>query len=129
MKTASSGGGLRVYKKRVLGQLGEDYACKMLLMAGLDILERNYRCPKGEIDVIAKENNTIIFVEVRTRSSSARGWGEESITPTKVHRLQAVASYYIVSHGFKVWPALRFDVVAIRWRGETIESNWVKAAI
>ena len=100
--------------RRELGQSGEDYATMHLINAGLDILERNYRCPKGEMDIIAKEGSTIVFVEVRTRSSGRFGWGEETITPQKKARLTRIASYYLKMHGFKKWPPIRFDLIAIR---------------
>ncbi|WP_291300750.1 YraN family protein [Desulfosporosinus sp. BICA1-9] len=81
--------------KQSLGKSGEEFAARFLIDSGLTIVTRNYRCPKGEMDIIARDAEALVFIEVRTRRSSYRGWGEESITPRKAQRLQAIASYYI----------------------------------
>jgi len=115
--------------KQSLGKNGEEYTAHIIQEAGLRLIELNYRCPKGEMDIIARDAETLVFIEVRTRRSSYRGWGEESITPNKTRRLQAIASYYVQQQGYKSWPSMRFDVVAIRWIGENPEINWIKAAL
>ncbi|MFZ3102775.1 MAG: YraN family protein [Desulfitobacteriaceae bacterium] len=117
---------VRSHKQRI-GQAGEDYAAKFLSEAGLIIIKRNYRCPKGEIDIIAQDQQDLVFVEVRTRSSAVNGWGEESISRTKRQHLIAVASYYVMEQHFKEWPKLRFDLVALRWQAEKPLCNWLKA--
>ncbi len=66
--------------KQSLGRNGEDYTARIVQEAGLRIVALNYRCPKGEMDIIARDAETLVFIEVRTRQSSFRGWGEESIT-------------------------------------------------
>ncbi|TGE35337.1 YraN family protein [Desulfosporosinus fructosivorans] len=115
--------------KQSLGKNGEEYTARLVQEAGLRIVVLNYRCPKGEMDIIARDAETLVFIEVRTRQSSFRGWGEESITRKKAQRLQAIASFYVLQQGYKSWPAMRFDVVAIRWIGENPEINWIKAAL
>ena len=115
--------------RQSLGKQGEDYTVGLLQEAGLRLIVRNYRCPKGEMDIIARDNETLVFIEVRTRRSSYSGWGEESITQQKSQRLQAIASYYIQQQGYKSWPPMRFDVVAIRWMAENPEIKWIKAAL
>lgn len=115
--------------KQSLGKSGEEYTARIVQEAGLRIVELNYRCPKGEMDIIARDAETLVFIEVRTRQSSFRGWGEESITRKKAQRLQAIASFYVLQQGYKCWPPMRFDVVAIRWIGENPEINWIKAAL
>lgn len=100
--------------KKDVGQSGEDLAAEHILQAGLVILDRNYRCPLGEMDIIAREGQHLVFIEVRTRSSGRCGWGEETITPQKRARLYRIASHYIKFRGYKDWPALRFDLIAIR---------------
>ena len=115
--------------KQSLGKYGEDCTASMLKEAGLRILALNYRCPKGEMDIIARDDETLVFIEVRTRQSSFRGWGEESITQKKVQRLRAIASFYVLQQGYKSWPSMRFDVVAIRRIGENPEIKWIKAAL
>lgn len=120
-----------VENKQALGKYGEEYTVRIVQEAGLRIIALNYRCPKGEMDIIASEDETLVFIEVRTRQSSFRGWGEESITPKKVQRLQAIASFYVLQQGYKSWPSMRFDVVAIRYVGEreNPEIKWIKAAL
>lgn len=116
-------------KRQSLGKAGEDFAVRFLAEAGLDIMTRNYRCPKGEMDLIARDGEVLVFIEVRTRRSSYRGWGEESITQQKAKRLQAIASYFVLRQGYKSWPSLRFDVLALRWTEENPETIWIKAAL
>ncbi len=114
-------------QKQIIGRAGEDYAAKLITEAGLIIIKRNYRCPKGEIDIIARDQEDLVFIEVRTRSSAVKGWGEESITALKRKRLQAVASYFLLEQGYLTWPGIRFDLVAIRWQNGKLLCNWLKA--
>jgi len=113
--------------KQYIGRAGEDFAAGFLTEAGLIIVQRNFRCPKGEIDIIAQERDDLVFIEVRTRSSDYRGWGEESITWLKRQRLQAIAAYYLQQQGYEVWPRIRFDLVALRWQEEIHSCNWLQA--
>lgn len=115
--------------KQKMGRDGEEYAVGLLRRAGLRILARNFRCPKGEIDIVAGDRELIVFVEVRSRSSNVCGWGEESITALKQKRLQAVAAYFLLKEGFKVYPPIRFDVIALRNHEQTWEANWIKGII
>jgi putative endonuclease len=115
--------------KKTLGKYGEDLAACSVTNSGLKILVQNYRCPKGEMDIIALDKGTLVFIEVRTRRSSVRGWGEESITHQKAQRLKTIAAYYICQQGYSNWPDLRFDVIAVRWLGNSPELTWIKAAL
>ncbi|MEL1134052.1 YraN family protein [Desulfitobacterium sp. THU1] len=101
-------------QRRNLGMFGEELAVKHIMQAGLTILDRNYRCPMGEMDIIAREGETVIFIEVRTRTTGKRGWGEESITPQKRARLNRIGTHFLKYHNYKGWPPLRFDLIAIR---------------
>ena len=85
-------------KKRETGQLGEDLACKALKKSGYRILERNYRCRYGEIDIVAQKHGYLVFVEVRSKTSTAFGTPEESMTAQKKQRLTASAMSYFNSH-------------------------------
>jgi len=118
-----------VENKQSLGKFGEEYTARIVQEAGLKIVALNYRCPKGEMDIIARDGETMVFIEVRTRQSSFRGWGEESITRKKAQRLHAIASFYVLQNGYKNWPSMRFDVVAIRFIEEKPEIKWIKAAL
>ena len=115
--------------KQSLGKKGEDYVACQLEKAGLKIITRNYRCPKGEMDIIAWDHETLVFIEVRTRQSSFRGWGEESVTLAKARRLQAVAAFYVLQNGYKNWPDMRFDVAAVRWTDEEPVWKWIQSAL
>ncbi len=109
------------------GKEGERIAAEHLSKCGLKILERNFRCPAGEIDLIAKEGKIIVFVEVRSRLSDEFCSPEESLTVHKFRRLTKAALWYLKERG----PAdalMRFDVVAIRWQGEKPEINWIVGA-
>jgi len=100
-------------KRRDTGILGERLACDFLGKNGYNILETNYRCSEGEIDIIAEQEETLVFVEVRTKRSEQFGSPEESITPAKMERLRAVAAHY--GQNREGLPASwRIDVVAIQ---------------
>ena len=100
-------------KRRETGALGERIAGEFLGKNGYDILEKNYRCPDGEIDIIARQKDTLVFIEVRTKRSRLFGSPEESITRVKKERLTALAEYYGQNHD-NLPPNWRIDVVAIQ---------------
>lgn len=81
--------------RHALGQLGEELAVRYLRQQGYVILERNYRCSYGEVDVVARDRDRLAFVEVRTRRGTAFGSPEESVTPQKQQRLVTVAREYL----------------------------------
>lgn len=96
------------------GRLGEHLASEKLVAQGYEILERNYRCSAGEMDIVARDGPCYAFVEVRARRGQVCGSPEESITTTKQRRLIAVAESYLEEHGLGEvdW---RIDVVAVEW--------------
>jgi putative endonuclease len=100
-------------KRRETGIRGEKLACEFLGQNGYKILETNYRCPGGEIDIIAQQRDTLVFIEVRTKTSRMFGGPEESITPVKAARLRALAAHYGQNHA-NLPEARRIDVVAIQ---------------
>jgi putative endonuclease len=99
-------------KRSETGALGERIACDFLSENGYQILGNNYRCPGGEIDIIARQEDTLVFVEVRTKKSRLFGSPEESITPVKREKLRALAQYYLQEHE-SIRLNWRIDVVAI----------------
>jgi putative endonuclease len=99
-------------KRRETGILGEKLAKDYLKKRGYRIRESNYRCPEGEVDIIAEHNDYLVFVEVKTRRSLEFGSPEESITAEKRERLRAVAAHYQQTHD-KLPQLWRIDVVAI----------------
>ncbi len=94
-----------------LGRQGEDRALSHLLGQGLTLLERNFLCKSGEIDLIMLEGPTLVFVEVRQRAGKRFGGAVYSVTPAKQQRLLRAAQYYLLRH--KIPPPCRFDLIAI----------------
>lgn len=99
-------------KRRDVGILGEQLARDFLKKRGYRILESNYRCPEGEIDIVARQEDCLVFVEVRTKKSLEFGTPEESITPAKMSRLRETASRYRQAHD-NLPSSWRIDVVAV----------------
>ena len=97
------------------GRDGEDAAEAFLASKGFVIIERNYRYGHGEIDIIARDGDYTVFVEVKSRSNDRFGAPEYSITPGKQRQLRRVAAGYMYEHGFSEL-ACRFDVVAVEFR-------------
>jgi putative endonuclease len=99
-------------ERKKLGALGERIAAEHLKKRGYEILETNFRCPFGEIDIIARQKEFLVFVEVRTKRSPEFGLPEESITSSKRRKLIQLANAYLQTH--KAFPSLwRIDVVAV----------------
>ena len=99
-------------KRRDTGILGEKLAKDFLKKRGYRILETNYRCPEGEIDIVAKHRDSLVFVEVRTKTSLGFGSPEESITPAKQEKMRAAAFHYRQTHN-NLPPLWRIDFVAV----------------
>jgi putative endonuclease len=96
-----------------LGERGESLATRYLRDLGYRIIVRNYRSPLGEIDIIARDGATLVFVEVKTRSYDDPK-PEEQINAAKRHQITKAAKSYLGRYG-SPWPPARFDVVAIVW--------------
>ena len=101
--------------RQQLGKSGEDLACRELVRRGYEILVRRYRRRGGEIDIIARDGPTIVFVEVKTRSSRDFGGGGEAVHALKRRRLAAIALDFLARERLTRSPC-RFDVVAIDCR-------------
>lgn len=95
------------------GQAAESQACRHLQQQGLELIERNYRCRQGEIDLIMREKQSIVFVEVRYRSNANFGGAAASVDQRKQAKLIGAASYYLQLHPVLAQQPARFDVVAI----------------
>jgi putative endonuclease len=95
-----------------LGRLGEKLAAERLLVLGYTIVARNYRCPFGELDLVARQDECWVFVEVRARHGERFGTPEQSITPRKRAHLVAAAQHYLQAHALADVP-WRIDVVAV----------------
>jgi len=101
--------------QKQLGAQGEDMAAAALKKQGYKILERNYRTPLGEIDLIARHQGFLVFLEVKTRRSLHFGEPQEAVSPAKQARLKRLADYYLKQKRLGEVP-VRFDVVAITMR-------------
>ena len=99
-----------------LGRTGEDLACGELERRGYVILARRYRRRGGELDVIARDGQTLVFVEVKTRDGREFGEGVDAVTARKRRRITQVALDYVARHGLTDCPC-RFDVVSIQIDG------------
>ncbi len=109
-------------RRRDTGILGEKLARDFLKQRGYRILETNYRCPQGEIDIVAKHKDAIVFIEVRTKTSLEFGSPEETITSAKKERMRASAAYYQQTH--HNLPQLpRLDVVAVELNQKGVLSH------
>lgn len=103
---------LKDRRKIVTGKTGEGIASGFLTQNGYQILDVNYRCPIGEIDIVARERDELVFVEVKTRKSSAMGYPEQAVGTAKQKKMSQLALWYLRDK--KVGDApVRFDVVAI----------------
>jgi len=99
-----------------LGKTGEDLACAELTRRGYAILARRYRRRRGEIDIIARDGPTLVFVEVKARESHEFGEAAEAVTALKRHRITQLAVDYIMRNQLTECPC-RFDVVSIHYDG------------
>ena len=115
-------------KRKQTGQHGEDIAVAFFTERGFNIVQRNWRCPAGELDIIMEKDNTLVFVEVRTRTSHRLGSAEESVTPAKQHKLVELAHRYLQETDAP-HPAWRIDVAAV-WLGSgTPQVNHIENAV
>lgn len=107
--------------------LGEDAACKFLLKKGYTILERNFRKGYGEIDVIATEGDTLVFIEVKTRTSDKYGTPFEAIPPWKVKLIVKGAQFYKYILHTELPDNLRIDAIGVRvWGDEVLSIEHLK---
>ena len=110
--------------KSLLGQTAEAHAERFLESRGLTRVARNWRCRFGEIDLIMRDQHTLVFVEVRLRSSAQFGGAAASVTSGKQRKLVSAAKMYLSS--LSEWPLCRFDVVALI--DGRAEPEWIQSA-
>ena len=116
--------------RKAVGELGERWARKHLERHGYRIHETNFRCREGEIDIIAEHEGCLVFVEVRTKTGSAFGTPEESVTASKKEKLASVAMSYLQAHG-NLPSEWRIDVVAIEVspKGRVVRADLIQNAV
>ena len=116
------------HARRKLGDAGEEAAARFLVARGYVVLARNYRCSAGEIDLVCRDGETLVFVEVKTRRGVAFGIPEEAVTARKLARLAAAGQHYLQGQSPETdW---RIDVVAIELdpSGKLIEVRLIVGA-
>jgi putative endonuclease len=114
-------------EKIATGKEGENIAAKFLAKKGYRICETNYRCPLGEIDIIAKDKKTLVFVEVKTRKSEDLGYPEQAVGPKKQKKISQLALWYLQAKKLADINA-RFDVVAVTLLPEGNEIKLIQNA-
>jgi len=116
--------------RKALGELGERWARDYLEKRGYRIRDTNFHCREGEIDIVAQHEDSLVFVEVRTKTGSAFGTPEESVTTAKQEKLASVAMSYLQTHDGlpSEW---RIDVVAIEVspRGRVTRTELIQNAV
>lgn len=98
--------------KRKIGSYYEDLALNHLMALGYTILYKNYRCKIGEIDLIAKEGNCLVFIEVKYRATTRYGYPREAVHKYKQQKIIHTAHYFLMTHPMKTYSG-RFDVIEI----------------
>lgn len=105
-------GGMPWARARAIGDRGEDLACAHLEALGWELVERNWRCPEGELDVVALQDGHLVFCEVKTRRSRRFGEPVEAVSHDKARRLRRLAWAWLADHGRRGQP-FRIDVVGV----------------
>jgi len=109
--------------KRKIGTSYEQKAANFLAENGYNIVENNFRCRIGEIDLIGWDGAYLCFIEVKYRSTSSKGYPSEAITPAKIRRISKTAQYYMLINNIPVDSPCRFDVVVILGDDITLIKN------
>jgi putative endonuclease len=110
------------------GDAAEQLACDHLLDRGLSLVERNYRSPHGEIDLVMQAPGTLVFVEVRYRRAAQFGTPAETVDVRKQARLRATAEHFLQRHPQGCKSACRFDIVAVSGEGADARLEWLQNA-
>jgi len=118
--------GFRMAKHNTLGKDGERAAATFLINNGYEIIACNWRYNKIEIDIIANNNESIIFVEVKTRNSSHWGNPEDAVDKTKMRRMVEAADYYVKEYDIDL--PVRFDIISIIWSENFIDVKHIDDA-
>jgi putative endonuclease len=110
---AAAGSAPPTTRRDALGRYGERVAARHLTGLGMIVLDRNWRCDSGEIDLVLRDGDVLVICEVKTRSSEVCGSPHEAITPEKLERLQRLAALWVEAH--EIHPGdVRIDLVAVR---------------
>ena len=119
---------MNLKKKKELGNSGEEIACKYLQNKGYAIIKRNFYCKQGEIDIIAKYKNEMVFIEVKTRTSNSYGRPAEAVTSIKQLHMYKAARYFLYKKNL-LNVAIRFDVIEVLLKDGRFRVNHIKQII
>ncbi len=114
--------------KRRIGEDTELLACEFLETQGAVILERNFRCKMGEVDIIARDGKYLCFIEVKFRSDISFGEPYEAVNYKKQKRICKVSEFYLYSKYKSLDTSVRYDVVAISPKDKMLTFKWIKNA-
>lgn len=115
-------------KDHELGKIGEDIAANYITRLGYKIIERNFECKQGEIDIIALHKEELVFIEVKTRTNTFYGEASESVNKFKIKHLLNSIKYYIYKRNLQD-EYIRIDIIEVYINGENIKINHIKQAI
>lgn len=101
-------------RRHALGVEGERLAARLLERHGLMVLDRNWSCPRGELDIVATDGDTVVFCEVKARSGVDYGGPLGAVSPDKINRVRSLARIWLSERGLVGCP-VRFDVVSVLW--------------
>ena len=120
--------GVKILNTRAIGANLEELTSDYLKDKGVEIVERNYRCRQGEIDIIGRDGKYLCFMEVKFRSSDRYGNGLDAVDFKKQKKICSVAKFYLYSKYKSFDIPVRMDVIAISLNGDIYEFNWIKNA-
>lgn len=110
-----------------LGREGEEAAARLVASLGMTVIERNYRCRLGEVDLICRQGDTVVFVEVKTRGEGSLAAGTDAVHGRKRSRIVKAAAEYLSANNLWDRPC-RFDVVSVVNRGGSLEASHIPDA-
>ena len=117
-----------MYQKHVIGKFGEDEATKYLEQKGYKILDRNFSCKRGEIDIVALDKAQIVFIEIKSRTNKEYGLPSEAVTKKKIEHILKTAEYYLYVRNLQK-EAVRIDVIEVYIENMQIKINHLKQVI
>lgn len=116
------------WSTKTIGDAAETKALNWLQGQGLKLVDRNYRCRQGEIDLIMREGEFLVFIEVRQRTQTTHGAASETVTLRKQRRLVMAARHFIANHNISADQCMRFDVIGLGRHSEPDAIEWIPNA-
>ncbi len=117
-----------MYKRHVTGKEGEQVATEFLKYLGYEIIERNFQTRQGEIDIIAKDKEEYVFIEVKTRKNKNYGEPIDAIDKRKIEHMKGAIRYYLYIHQLEN-ELIRIDVIEVLYQASTFQIHHIKQAI